>query len=81
MDITKDNIIGCKVVGVAWLTEKEAEQQGFDMGNNPVQKILLSNGQFITAMQDPEGNGPGFLILGDGKGGTWNIVPPEARKR
>jgi len=76
----KDTIVGCKVVGVAWLTEKEAEAQGFDMGNNPVQKILLDNGQFITAMCDPEGNGPGFLILGDAKGGSWYIEPPRGDK-
>ena len=75
----KDTIIGCKIVGVAWLTDEEAGQQGFEVCNNPVQKILLDNGQYITAMRDPEGNGPGFMILGDAKGGSWTIEPPNKK--
>jgi len=71
-------LIGKKIVGLEWLTDKEAEQQGFEQGRyNKAQKIMLEDGTFITAMADPEGNGPGFLIIGDSKGRSWTLEPKK----
>ena len=53
-------VIGQMIVAVEWLTESEALSIGFSVNERTrVQKIILSDGTFLTAMADEEGNGPG----------------------
>ena len=79
------NLIGRKIVGVAWLTGTQAGALGIgDMymsDRNPVQALALDDGTYITALQDAEGNGAGFLVRGDNKtDGSWDVEPTKVGK-
>jgi hypothetical protein len=70
------NIVGRKIVRVEWFKEAESEQIGPDDSvemYHPVQKLLLDDGTYITALCNPNADGTGHVMLGDGKGHTWYI--------
>jgi hypothetical protein len=46
-------IIGQKIVNIEYV----------DMGNGNAPMITLENGIELMALQDPEGNGPGFITV------------------
>ena len=72
-----DEIVGLAIVSVEWLTADDAEKQGIPMhGHNKVQKIVLEDGSYLTALSDSEGNGPGWSIRGAGRA-SFHIMPKD----
>ena len=75
--IGEELYVGQTIVGVRYLTAKEADINGFDQ-RSPV--LVLSNGMEITPLQDDEGNSGGALgqILtweGDAQSYCGSILP------
>jgi hypothetical protein len=71
-------IVGSKIVRVRPMTDKEAEQEGFDPNPHSAPMVLeLDNGQVIYALADEEGNGPGTLVGRNRKGESFYVTPEQ----
>ena len=57
-DKISKKLIGRKIVGIEYCSEKEMEEQGWH--NRPIQ-ILLDNGTWLTPTSDDEGNNGGAI--------------------
>jgi len=67
----KKHLVGRKIKGVRWLTDKEAEQMGWY--SRPI-VIHLDDGSMIFPSQDDEGNDGGALF-GQGPDGKDLTFP------
>lgn len=57
--IARDQLLNKKIVGVRYMTQKEADQLGWE---SRTIVLLLDDGNVIYPSQDDEGNGPGSLF-------------------
>lgn len=68
-DAARKLLLGKKITGIRYITEKEAEGLGWD--RRPI-ALELDSGIIIFPSQDDEGNGPGALFTTDK---TLNTIP------
>jgi hypothetical protein len=47
------------------MTANEVQDMGWEFGYHEAFVIVCTDGTAIIPSQDPEGNGPGFLFLGE----------------
>jgi hypothetical protein len=57
----KNNVIGSKILKVEHLTREEIEYLGWYCDPLDTLVFTLDRGSEILVMQDPEGNGPGWV--------------------
>lgn len=69
--------VGLKCVNVRWLTEVEAEREGWDIRYNNTSVLEFSDGSIIYASCDPEGNDSGMLFGTLKNGDSFVVVPLE----
>lgn len=70
--------VGLKCTNVRWLTEDEANNEGWDdIRWNNTAVLEFSDGSIIYASCDPEGNGPGSLFGSLKDGQMFTVVPLE----
>ena len=71
-----DPIVGHRILAVRPMTDKELQDEGWDMGlGEAALAIVLDDGSVIYASQDGEGNGPGVLFAHDVHGKGFYIAP------
>jgi len=56
-------IVGKTVRSVRCLSPAELMAMGWEHTYEPVVEILMSDGTVVIPSQDPEMNGPGFLVI------------------
>ena len=66
IQLTYGDLVGKKIVSVRPLVQQELEELYWEetWGNVPF-CIILDDGQVLIPSQDPELNGPGYILLGD----------------
>lgn len=70
--------IGLVCTNVRWLTQKEADEEGWDdITWNNTAVLEFSDGSKIYASCDPEGNGPGSLFGALKNNEMFMVVPLE----
>jgi hypothetical protein len=58
-------LIGKTIKSVRAMTANEVQDMGWEFGYHEAFVIVCTDGTAIIPSQDPEGNGPGFLFLGE----------------
>lgn len=70
-NMAETQFIGKKIVGVRYMTNKEAEE--LDWFCRPL-IIELDDGNLIVSSSDDEGNGPGVILSLNGKGEVFPVI-------
>ena len=58
-------LIGKTIKGVRDITDEEYDQLGWYKNSNPTAVLEFSDDTYAIVMADPEGNGTGFLDIGE----------------
>ena len=60
-----DTLIGKTITAVRDITDEEYKQLGWYKNSNPTAVLEFSDETYAIVMADPEGNGTGFLDIGE----------------
>ena len=60
-----DTLIGKTITGVRSITDEEYEQLGWYKNSNTTAVLEFADDSYAIVMADPEGNGTGFLDIGE----------------
>jgi hypothetical protein len=71
-----DEMVGVKIKNIRRMTQKEADEEGWDIVNQVAPVIELENGIIIYPSGDDEGNHIGMLFGRNGKKAFY-VIPPE----
>jgi hypothetical protein len=58
-------LIGKTITGVRDITDEEYKQLGWYKNSNPTAVLEFADDSYAIVMADPEGNGTGFLDIGE----------------
>ena len=60
-----NELIGKTITAVRDITDEEYKQLGWYKNSNPTAVLEFSDDTYAIVMADPEGNGTGFLDIGE----------------
>jgi hypothetical protein len=60
-----ESLIGKTIIRVRTLDDEEYKQLGWYKNSNPTAVLEFSDDTYAIVMADPEGNGTGFLDIGE----------------
>jgi hypothetical protein len=69
------SLVGSKIINVRWMTDEEAEAQGWERSSGCAAVLEMAGGGKIFASRDNEGNGPGVLFGETSDGHAIYITP------
>jgi hypothetical protein len=70
--------VGLRIVNVRWMTQEEADVEGWDISWNKTAVMEMNDGSKIYASQDAEGNGAGWLVGVLDDSTSVEVVPMES---